>query len=157
MPLARHTSTPPTAFVISMTPPHVTFAANGMFCPLSSDTVLTTHEQTADGERRVDRLLAHGADVVLPSSRVHDGIGIIRSRGNEMTVTRRGSSEMCTSMLTSLSSPSAVGTRAALAEEVGVLRLARVGAGDEEVDAALDRADVGRDRLLALELDGIRR
>ena len=28
-----------------MTPPDVTFAANGMFCPLSCDTVFTTHDR----------------------------------------------------------------------------------------------------------------
>jgi hypothetical protein len=42
----------------------------------------------------------------VPSSPVHDGIGTIMSRGNETTVTRRGSSEMCTSIVTSLRSPS---------------------------------------------------
>ncbi len=41
-PLPMQTSTPPIASVMLITPPKLTFAANGMFMPLSCETVLTT-------------------------------------------------------------------------------------------------------------------
>ena len=72
----------------------------------------------------------------------------MRSRGNEMTVTRRGLSEMCTSMLTSLSSPAGVRAGAAVAEDGRVRGLAGIRADEQQVDAALDRPDVGRNRVL---------
>ena len=49
----------------------------------------------------------------------------------------------------------AVGAGAARAEQVGELLLALVDARHQQVDAALDRADVGRHGLLALDLDHV--
>ncbi|CAH0179658.1 hypothetical protein SRABI128_01238 [Microbacterium sp. Bi128] len=108
MPLAMQTSTPPMASVMLMTPPKLTFAAKGISWPLSSETVSTTH----DSPPYMNALLIccfDIAEVSLPFASVHDGIGTIRSRGKETTVTRRGASEMWTSMLTSLRLPSASG------------------------------------------------
>ena len=74
-----------------------------------------------------------------------------------MTVTRRGSSEMWTSMLTSLSSPSASAPSQRSPKRSAYCVLAGIRSREEEVDAALDRADVGRNGTLALELDRVAR
>ncbi len=106
MGVARQTSTPPMEFVISITPPKVTDAANSMSWPVISVIVLATQLRPPSVYAPFSGCLLI-ADATLPSSRVHSGIGSIRSRGKLTAVMRRGSSETCTRMLTSLRLPAA--------------------------------------------------
>ena len=76
--------------------------------PLSCETVLATQFRPPTWNAVLICCLLD-PPVWEPSSAVQGGIGAIRSRGKEMTVTRRGASEMCTSRLTSLSSTLASG------------------------------------------------
>ena len=77
----------------------------------------------------------------------------MRSRGNDTTVTRRGSGEMCTSRLTSLSRVVLSAPVQRAPNRCAILLLALVDARHEQVHATLDRTDIGRDGFLSVDID----
>ena len=92
-PLPMQTSTPPIASVMLITPPKLTFAANGMFMPLSCETVFDDAVQPAVAEYAELICCLLIADVSEPSSRVHDGIGdhqVARERDDRHAARRIG-------------------------------------------------------------------
>src|SRR3954453_3425057 len=101
---ATHTSTPPMASDMLMTPVHRMAAAKSIFSPVSASTVLAVQVRPP---YQYDTLIICDdiAEVCPPSGLLHAGIGTSMSLGKDTTVTRRGLSVMCTSMVTSLRSP----------------------------------------------------
>ena len=101
---ATQTSTPPIASDMLMTPVQRIAAAKSIFSPVSASTVLAVH---ASPPYQYETLIICDdiAEVWPPSGLSQAGIGTSMSRGNETTVTRRGLSVMCTSIVTSLRSP----------------------------------------------------
>ena len=100
------TSTPPIASDMSITPVHRIAAAKWISSPVSASIVSAVHASPP----YVYEALS-GCELIAeyspPSPSGHAGIGTSMSRGNETTVMRRGSSLICTSIVTSLRSPSA--------------------------------------------------
>jgi len=101
MPLATHTSTPPTALDISTTPLNCTTPPYGMSSPVSPSTIRTVH---SNPPRDSDSLSCARelAGYFVPSGPSHSGIGTSMSRGNEITVARLLSWLMWSSIVTSL-------------------------------------------------------
>ena len=153
-PLPMHTSTPPIASVMLMTLPKLDLRRHRDALTAEGRDGLRDTRQAAVRPRRVDLLLAHGGRgrAVLTRARGDRHHEVARERDDRHPTRVVGDVHEHVDVV-ELSGR--VGSRAASAEDVGELRLALVGADDQQVDAGLDRADVRRNGVLALELDSL--